>query len=105
MCGAGPPLDLPSPSRQRLHREGYVVRRAAVAAAFLVLGVTWALAQTYPSRPVKVVVPFPAGGGTDALTRFVTKGMEQRLGQPLIIGYVLAGVLVARAHSFRHVAG
>jgi tripartite-type tricarboxylate transporter receptor subunit TctC len=43
------------------------------------------LAQSYPNRPVKVIVPFPAGGGTDALTRFVAKGMEQRLGQPLVV--------------------
>ena len=44
-----------------------------------------AAAQDYPNRPVKLVVPFPAGGGTDALARVVTKGMEQRLGQPFII--------------------
>ena len=42
-------------------------------------------AQDYPTRPVKIVVPFPAGGGTDALARFVAKGLEQRLGQPFII--------------------
>lgn len=62
-----------------------------------------ALAQDYPSRPVKVVVPFPAGGGTDALTRFVAKGMEQRLGQPFIVenragaGTTLAATAVARS--------
>ena len=33
-----------------------------------------AVAQDYPTRPVKIVVPFPAGGGTDALTRFVARG-------------------------------
>jgi tripartite-type tricarboxylate transporter receptor subunit TctC len=60
-------------------------------------------AQDYPNRPVKVVVPFPAGGGTDALTRVVAKGMEQRLGQPFIVenragaGTTLAATAVARA--------
>ena len=62
-----------------------------------------ALAQSYPSRPVKVVVPFPAGGGTDALTRVVAKGMEQRLGQPFIVenrggaGTTLGATAVARS--------
>jgi tripartite-type tricarboxylate transporter receptor subunit TctC len=62
-----------------------------------------ALAQDYPLRPVKIVVPFPAGGGTDALARVVAKGMEQRLGQPFIIenrggaGTTLGATAVARS--------
>jgi tripartite-type tricarboxylate transporter receptor subunit TctC len=44
-----------------------------------------AVAQSYPSRPVKIVVPFGAGGGTDALARFLARGLEQRLGQPFIV--------------------
>ena len=75
---------------------------ASLAAACIALGAP-ASAQDYPSRPVKVVVPFPAGGGTDALTRFVSKGMEQRLGQPFIVenraggGTTLAATAVARS--------
>jgi len=46
-------------------------------------GAAWS--QSYPARPVKVIVPFPAGGGTDALTRFIAKGMDQRLGQPFVV--------------------
>ena len=52
---------------------------------------------------MKIVVPFPAGGGTDALTRFVAKGMEQRLGQPFIVenrggaGTTLGATAVARS--------
>jgi tripartite-type tricarboxylate transporter receptor subunit TctC len=71
------------------------------------VGVLWfsasAFAQTYPNRPVKVVVPFPAGGGTDALTRFIAKGMEPRLGQPFIVenrggaGTTLGATAVARS--------
>ena len=49
------------------------------------LRAAWRQSQDYPNRPVKIVVPFPAGGGTDALTRFVARGMEQRLGQPFIV--------------------
>ena len=76
---------------------------AAVVAVSSPLGASVASAQDYPNRPVKVVVPFPAGGGTDALTRFVSKGMEQRLGQPFIVenrggaGTTLGATAVARS--------
>ena len=82
-------------------------RRFALAAAALsacvVFGANFALAQDYPNRPVKIVVPFPAGGGTDALTRFVARGMEQRLHQPFIVenkggaGTTLGATAVARS--------
>ena len=42
-------------------------------------------AQTFPSQPVKVVVPFPPGGGTDALARAIQEPMQKALGQPVII--------------------
>ncbi len=80
-----------------------MLRGAAAIAFALLLGAGAALAQTYPNRPVKIVVPYAAGGGTDALTRFVAKGLEQRLGQPVIIenrggsGTTLGGLAVARA--------
>ena len=44
-----------------------------------------AFAQVYPSRPITVVVPFPAGGPADTLARIVTERMRTPLGQPLII--------------------
>ena len=43
-----------------------------------------ASAQPYPSRPISIVVPFPAGGVTDALVRLVAERMRQQLGQPVI---------------------
>jgi tripartite-type tricarboxylate transporter receptor subunit TctC len=42
-------------------------------------------AQAYPSRPILVVVPFPAGGATDVVTRVLAKGLSDRLGQPIIV--------------------
>src|SRR5205823_1175045 len=42
-------------------------------------------AQDYPTQPVRLVVPFPAGGGTDALARWFSKGLEDRLGQPFVV--------------------
>ena len=51
----------------------------------LVAGPAAAPAQDYPSKPVRVIVPFPAGGVLDSLFRSVTERMRTRLGQPVII--------------------
>jgi tripartite-type tricarboxylate transporter receptor subunit TctC len=59
---------------------------AAVAlAGVLLCAVLPAQAQTYPARPITMIVPFPAGGGSDILARIVADGMRQSLGQPVII--------------------
>src|SRR5918997_1399361 len=39
----------------------------------------------YPDRPVRFIVPFPAGGGTDVWARMVAEGMQAELGQPIVI--------------------
>jgi tripartite-type tricarboxylate transporter receptor subunit TctC len=44
-----------------------------------------ASAQAYPSRPIVVLVPFAAGGPTDALARIVTERMRKTLGQPILV--------------------
>lgn len=53
-----------------------------------VLGLSWtgmAAAQGYPTHPVTMIVPFPAGGATDTLARFLAEKMRAILGQPIII--------------------
>jgi tripartite-type tricarboxylate transporter receptor subunit TctC len=44
-----------------------------------------ARAQSYPSRPMTLIVPFAAGGPTDTIARIITEGMRSSLGQPIII--------------------
>jgi tripartite-type tricarboxylate transporter receptor subunit TctC len=59
---------------------------AVLIAACVGLGLSGAAcAQEYPTRPVTVIVPFPAGGATDTLARFLAERMRAILGQPLII--------------------
>jgi tripartite-type tricarboxylate transporter receptor subunit TctC len=41
--------------------------------------------QTYPTRPVRCVVGYPAGGGTDIFVRLVAQPLSDRLGQPFVI--------------------
>lgn len=56
-----------------------------LAAALLGAAALSAQADTYPSRPIKVVSPFPAGGATDVLTRVLAERMAKDLGQPMIV--------------------
>jgi len=44
-----------------------------------------AAAQTYPTKPVRLVVPFPPGGGTDLVGRAIAQGLTERLGQTVIV--------------------
>jgi tripartite-type tricarboxylate transporter receptor subunit TctC len=59
-----------------------------------------AAAQTYPSRPITIIVPFPAGGGADMLARLIADHMKGTLGQPIVIENVTGAsgsIGVARA--------
>jgi tripartite-type tricarboxylate transporter receptor subunit TctC len=57
----------------------------AASAAALPPWSRFARAQAYPSRPITIVVPFPAGGSTGALARILLEPLQQALGQPIII--------------------
>src|SRR5262245_42529330 len=57
----------------------------AVAAACAGLGLIEAAAQSYPNRPIKLIVPFPAGGPPDTIARLVGSDISARLGQTVVI--------------------
>ena len=61
------------------------LRMSLVAALAVLLGALPALAQTYPSRPVRVIVPFPAGGGVDAAGRILAQRLGESFGKPFLI--------------------
>jgi tripartite-type tricarboxylate transporter receptor subunit TctC len=64
------------------------MRRALTIVAAILLGLATnglAAAQNYPSRAITMIVPFPAGGATDTLARFLAEQMRAMLGQPVII--------------------
>jgi tripartite-type tricarboxylate transporter receptor subunit TctC len=58
---------------------------ALVLTIALVAGIVPARAEDYPSKPITVIVPFPAGGASDVVARIVTNQMSKILGQSIII--------------------
>jgi tripartite-type tricarboxylate transporter receptor subunit TctC len=76
---------------------------AAVLACALAVACAGAAAQAYPSKPVRLVVPFPAGGATDVLARAISLYAADKLGQPIVIdnkpgaGGAIGSDMVAKA--------
>jgi tripartite-type tricarboxylate transporter receptor subunit TctC len=58
---------------------------AAAAIAVLALLAPDAPAQSYPTRPIRLVIPFPAGGNVDTFARMLFRHVEEELGQPIVI--------------------
>ncbi len=77
--------------------------RSILLAGLLALSGSAALAQAYPSRPIKFLVPFSPGSGTDIIARTVGEAMSKNIGQPVIVenkpgaGGTIAAAQVARA--------
>ena len=90
-----------------LSRRSLLRLSAAAASLVTCLGVNTphAFAQSWPEKPVTVIVPFPAGGGTDAFARPLTTELTKRLGKTFIVdnrggaGGTLGASIAARAPS------
>jgi tripartite-type tricarboxylate transporter receptor subunit TctC len=82
--------------------------KKVVLAAALIASATIASAQNYPSRPVTIIVPYPAGGPTDQLARTIAPKFSDRLGHNFIVenvsggGTTIATARVARAAPDGH---
>src|SRR5215468_5547715 len=62
-----------------------VMVAAALTAAAPAIFPATSVAQAYPSKPIRLIVPFPAGGGVDYIGRIVGKGLSERLGQQVLV--------------------
>ena len=87
-------LDGNQPKRRQIPTINHNPRRqflnlvAGAAALPAMPRIIWA--QAYPTRPITMIVPFPAGGPTDVIGRVLTERMRALLGQPVILENVAA---------------
>jgi len=61
------------------------LRLAAAAIAVAAMGIGGALAQTYPTKPVRMIVPFAPGGRVEAVARIIADALSKDLGQPFLV--------------------
>lgn len=61
------------------------MRIAALAAFIIINSTAAALSQSWPSQPIRWIVPYPAGGGTDLMARTLGVYLEKSLGQPIVV--------------------
>ena len=70
----------------KIHGRSFMRRLTTLAAAaLLALTTSWSHAQEFPTKPITLIVPFPAGGSTDQLMRALGDAASKHLGQPVII--------------------
>lgn len=62
-----------------------LIRPLSVAASLILVMATAAMTQDFPSRPIKIVVPYGPGGATDIVARLVSEEMRRTLGQPVLV--------------------
>lgn len=75
-----------------LPRRSWLLGAGALTGSLLLAGTSHALAADYPNRPIRIVVPYSAGGLTDVLARTLGERLSQRLGQPTIVDNKPGGV-------------
>ena len=62
-----------------------MLTKFVLAASIVLASAAPALAQTYPNKPVKLIVPFPAGGGTDIVGRLIAQKLADEWQQPVVV--------------------
>jgi tripartite-type tricarboxylate transporter receptor subunit TctC len=94
---------LPIPGDKPMTRR--LILAAAIAAGLMSITVPGIAQQGYPNKPIRLVVPYPPGGGADGLARMIGNKLEAKLGQPVVIdnkpgaNTMLASAEVARARN------
>src|SRR5215212_8065048 len=78
-------FDTPDPRGATPVEHAATMKSFHLLAAFLLALALPAGAQTYPSKPIKWIVPYTPGGITDSVTRLVTQRLQEALGQPIVI--------------------
>jgi tripartite-type tricarboxylate transporter receptor subunit TctC len=77
------PIVVEGPAVKLAHRRQFLHLAAAAAALLAVSRFAWA--QAYPTRPVRIIVPFAAAGAFDIMARLIGQWLSERLGQPFVI--------------------
>lgn len=96
-------MNTPHTGKRRLAMLATASLATFALPAFLAFAPASASAQAFPSRPIRIVAPFTAGGGTDLVARTLAEGMSKELGQPVIVenkpggGTVIGSDTVAKA--------
>jgi tripartite-type tricarboxylate transporter receptor subunit TctC len=86
LLSRGGTAKLPADTPQRGTVMAFVpTTTAALLSVFVIAAVPAAAQDAYPSRPVELVVPFAAGGGTDLLARLLSDGLSKRLRQSFVV--------------------
>lgn len=75
---------LPKCEMARVGHPSLIARWFFCAVAALLVGQP-AWAQSYPDKPIRLIVPFPPGGGIDAVARLIGKKLSEALGQPILV--------------------
>jgi tripartite-type tricarboxylate transporter receptor subunit TctC len=95
----------PSPWRHTITRS---LSAAMTCAVFLLQANAHAQTRPYPERPIRLIVPYPAGGGVDIVARAVSGSLGERLGQPIVVdnrpgaGSVIGVDLAAKTQADGH---
>jgi tripartite-type tricarboxylate transporter receptor subunit TctC len=86
-------------------------RQVLAGSAALVLGAGDAAAQEWPQRPIRIIIPFGPGGGSDIIGRIIGQSLQEKLGQPVVIenrpgaGGTLGNEAIARADKDGYTLG